>query len=139
MLFRSGRARYGVMCKADGMVMDDGVVLRLADDHFMATTTTGGAANVLNWMEDFLQTEWPDLDVWLTSVTEQWATVAIVGPKSRDVMAALAPGLDVSQDTFKFMALEEAVVAGIEARVARISFSGELAFEISVQIGRAHV
>ena len=129
---KPGRARYGVMCKADGMVMDDGVVLRLADDHFMATTTTGGAANVLNWMEDFLQTEWPDLDVWLTSVTEQWATVAIVGPKSRDVMAALAPGLDVSQDTFTFMALEEAVVAGIEARVARISFSGELAFEISV-------
>ena len=129
---KPGRARYGVMCKADGMVMDDGVVLRLADDHFMATTTTGGAANVLNWMEDFLQTEWPDLDVWLTSVTEQWATVAVVGPRSREVMAALAPGLDVSQDAFRFMQLEEAVVAGIEARVARISFSGELAFEINV-------
>lgn len=127
-----GRSRYGVLCKADGMVMDDGVVLRLADDHFMATTTTGGAAGVLDWMEDFLQTEWPDLDVWLTSVTEQWATVAIVGPRSRDVMAALAPGLDVSQDAFRFMQLGEAVVAGIEARVARISFSGELAFEISV-------
>jgi sarcosine oxidase subunit alpha len=129
---KPGRSRYGVLCKADGMVMDDGVVLRLADDHFMTTTTTGGAAGVLDWMEDFLQTEWPDLDVWLTSVTEQWATVAVVGPRSREVMAALAPGLDVSQDAFRFMQLEEAVVAGIEARVARISFSGELAFEISV-------
>lgn len=129
---KPGRARYGVMCKADGMVMDDGVVLRLAEDRFLATTTTGGAAGVLDWMEDFLQTEWPDLDVWLTSVTEQWATVAIVGPKAREVMAALAPQLDVTQDAFRFMQLEEAVVAGIEARVARISFSGELAFEISV-------
>ena len=127
-----GRARYGVLCKADGMVMDDGVVLRLADDHFLATTTTGGAAGVLDWMEDFLQTEWPDLDVWLTSVTEQWATVAIVGPKAREVMAVLAPDLDVTQDAFKFMQLEDAVVAGIEARVARISFSGELAFELNV-------
>ena len=129
---KPGRARYGVMCKADGMVMDDGVVLRLADDHFMATTTTGGAAGVLDWMEDFLQTEWPDLDVWLTSVTEQWATVAVVGPKAREVMAVLAPELDVTQDAFKFMQLEDAVVAGIESRVARISFSGELAFELNV-------
>ncbi len=129
---KPGRARYGVMCKADGMVMDDGVVLRLADDHFMATTTTGGAAGVLDWMEDFLQTEWPDLDVWLTSVTEQWATVAVVGPKAREVMAVLAPELDVTQDAFKFMQIEDAVVAGIESRVARISFSGELAFEINV-------
>lgn len=129
---KPGRARYGVMCKADGMVMDDGVVLRLADDHFMATTTTGGAAGVLDWMEDFLQTEWPDLDVWLTSVTEQWATVAVVGPRAREVMAVLAPELDVTQDAFKFMQLEDAVVAGIESRVARISFSGELAFEINV-------
>lgn len=129
---KPGRARYGVMCKADGMVMDDGVVLRLADDHFMATTTTGGAAGVLDWMEDFLQTEWPYLDVWLTSVTEQWATVAVVGPKAREVMAVLAPELDVTQDAFKFMQLEDAVVAGIESRVARISFSGELAFEINV-------
>jgi len=96
------------------------------------TTTTGGAAGVLDWMEDFLQTEWPDLDVWLTSVTEQWATVAVVGPRSRDVMAVLAPDLDVTQDAFKFMQVEEAVVAGMAARVARISFSGELAFEISV-------
>ncbi|MFM7247860.1 MAG: 2Fe-2S iron-sulfur cluster-binding protein [Actinomycetota bacterium] len=129
---KPGRARYGVMCKADGMVMDDGVVLRLADDRFLVTTTTGGAAGVLDWMEDFLQTEWPDLDVWLTSVTEQWATVAVVGPRSRDMMAALAPDLDVTQDAFTFMQVEEAVVAGMAARVARISFSGELAFEISV-------
>ena len=127
-----GRARYGVMCKADGMVFDDGVVLRVAEDNFVATTTTGGAAGVLDWMEDFLQTEWPDLDVWLTSVTEQWATVAVVGPQARAVMATLAPELDVTQDSFKFMQVEDAVVAGMPARVARISFSGELAFEINV-------
>ena len=91
-----------------------------------------GAAGVLDWMEDFLQTEWPDLDVWLTSVTEQWATVAVVGPQARAVMATLAPELDVTQDSFKFMQVEDAVVAGMPARVARISFSGELAFEINV-------
>ena len=127
-----GRARYGVLCKADGMVFDDGVVLRVAEHQFIATTTTGGAASVLDWMEDFLQTEWPDLDVWLTSVTEQFATVAVVGPQAREVMAALAPSLDVSQESFRFMQVQDAVVAGTEARVARISFSGELAFEISV-------
>ncbi len=127
-----GRSRYGVLCKADGMVFDDGVVLRLADDRFLVTTTTGGAASVLDWMEDFLQTEWPDLDVRLTSVTEQWATVAVVGPRSRDVLAAVAPGLDVTQEAFRFMQVRDAIVAGLEARVARISFSGELAFEVSV-------
>jgi sarcosine oxidase subunit alpha len=127
-----GRSRYGVLCKADGMVFDDGVVLRTDEHRFLVTTTTGGAANVLDWMEDFLQTEWPDLDVWLTSVTEQWATVAVVGPRSRDVLAAVAPDLDVTQDAFRFMQLQDAVVAGVPARVARISFSGELAFEINV-------
>ena len=127
-----GRCRYGVLCKADGMVFDDGVVLRVTDNQFIATTTTGGAAAVLDWMEDFLQTEWPDLDVWLTSVTEQWATVAVAGPRSRAVLAALAPDLDVSQEAFRFMQVQAAVVAGIASRVARISFSGELAFEINV-------
>jgi sarcosine oxidase subunit alpha len=127
-----GRARYGVLCKADGMVFDDGVVLRADEHRFLVTTTTGGAANVLDWMEDFLQTEWSDLDVWLTSVTEQWATVAVVGPRSRDVLAAVAPDLDVTQDSFRFMQIQDAVIAGVPARVARISFSGELAFEINV-------
>ncbi len=127
-----GSCRYGIMCKADGMVFDDGVVMRLAEDRFLATTTTGGAAAVLDWLEEWLQTEWPDLRVHCTSVTDHWATVALVGPKSRAVMRKLAPDLDVSAAGFPFMTFRDAVVAGVPARVARISFSGELAYEINV-------
>jgi sarcosine oxidase subunit alpha len=127
-----GSIRYGVMCRADGMVFDDGTVIRLAEDRFLVTTTTGNAAAVLDWMEDFLQTEWPDLRVHCTSVTEQWATVALVGPRSRDVLGALAPGLDVDNASFPFMTWRDTEVAGIPARVCRISFSGELAYELNV-------
>nr|WP_272910259.1 sarcosine oxidase subunit alpha family protein [Streptomyces mexicanus] len=127
-----GMIRYGVMCRLDGMVFDDGTVIRLAPDRFLVTTTTGNAATVLDWMEEWLQTEWPELKVHCTSVTEQWATVALVGPKSREVLGSLAPGLAVANDAFPFMAWREATVAGIEARVCRISFSGELAYEINV-------
>jgi sarcosine oxidase subunit alpha len=128
-----GAARYGVMCTADGMVLDDGVVIRLADDRYHLTTTTGNAATVLAWLEEWLQTEWPELDVALTSVTERMSTVAVVGPRSRDVVARLAPQLDCGNDAFGFMTFRETVLAdGIPARVARISFSGELAFEVSV-------
>jgi sarcosine oxidase subunit alpha len=129
---RVGRCRYGVMCKVDGMVFDDGVVMRLAEDRFLATTTTGNAAAVLDWMEEWVQTEWPELRVHLTSVTEQLATVAVVGPRARDVLAPLAPALDLSAAAFPFMSFQEGAVVGIDARVARISFSGELAFEVSV-------
>ncbi|KND42454.1 MULTISPECIES: sarcosine oxidase subunit alpha family protein [Streptomyces] len=127
-----GMIRYGVMCRLDGMLFDDGTVIRLAQDRFLVTTTTGNAAAVLDWMEEWLQTEWPDLKVHCTSVTEQWATVALVGPRSRDVLGALAPQLTVSNDDFPFMAWRETAVAGIDARVCRISFSGELAYEINV-------
>ncbi|MFF9323582.1 sarcosine oxidase subunit delta family protein [Streptomyces sp. NPDC014776] len=126
-----GMIRYGVMCRPDGMVFDDGTVIRLAADRFLVTTTTGNAATVLDWMEEWLQTEWPELRVHCTSVTEQWATVALVGPKSREVLASLAPGLAVANDDFPFMAWRDTTVAGIEARVCRISFSGELAYEIN--------
>nr|BAD97818.1 subunit alpha of sarocosine oxidase [Corynebacterium sp. U-96] len=128
-----GMGRYGVMCKADGMIFDDGVTLRLAEDRFLMHTTTGGAADVLDWLEEWLQTEWPELDVTCTSVTEQLATVAVVGPRSRDVIAKLASSLDVSNDAFKFMAFQDVTLdSGIEARISRISFSGELAFEIAI-------
>lgn len=126
-------ARYGVMCRADGMVFDDGVTVRLADDRYVMTTTTGNAAGVLDWLEEWLQTEWPGLRVRFTSVTEQWATVAVVGPGSREVVAALAPDLDVSNDAFPFMTARQTRLAnGVSARICRISFSGELAFEINV-------
>ncbi|MGH3645857.1 MAG: glycine cleavage T C-terminal barrel domain-containing protein, partial [Micromonosporaceae bacterium] len=127
-----GRAKYGVMCKADGMVLDDGTTTRLAEDRWLMTTTTGNAAAVLDWLEEWLQTEWPSLDVRCTSVTEHWATVALVGPRSREVLAGLAPGLDVSKENFRFMDVREAEVTGLPARVFRISFSGELAYEINV-------
>ncbi|MEV6302868.1 2Fe-2S iron-sulfur cluster-binding protein [Actinoplanes sp. NPDC051861] len=129
---RPGAIRYGVMCRLDGMVLDDGTVIRLAEDRFLVTTTTGNAAAILDWMEEWLQTEWPDLRVHCTSVTEQWATVALVGPASREVLAGIAPGLDVSRAGFPFMTWRDTTVSGIAARVCRISFSGELAYEINV-------
>jgi len=135
-----GAARYGVMCRPDGMMFDDGVNLRLAEDRYFLTTTTGGAAAVLDWLEEWLQTEWPDLDVVCTSVTEQWTTVAVVGPRSRHVLARVAPDLDVSNDAFGFMTFKETTLAsGVPARICRISFSGELAFEVNVSgwYGRA--
>ena len=128
-----GSARYGVMCTPDGMIFDDGVTLRLDDDRYFMTTTTGGAAKVLDWLEEWLQTEWPELDVSCTSVTEQWTTIAVVGPKSRAVLGKLAPGLDLSTEAFPFMTFRETVLAsGVAARICRISFSGELAYEINV-------
>ncbi|GAA3743443.1 sarcosine oxidase subunit alpha [Spinactinospora alkalitolerans] len=127
-----GRIRYGLMCKADGMVFDDGTAIRLGDEHYLITTTSGNAAAVLEWLEEWLQTEWPHLRVHLTSVTEQWATVALVGPRSREVLARVAPGLDVSNDAFPFMSWQDGLVAGHRARVCRISFSGELAYEVNV-------
>ncbi len=127
-----GSIRYGVMCAADGMVLDDGTVFRIADDRFLVTTTTGNAAKILDWMEEWLQTEWPQLRVWCTSVTEQWATMALVGPRSRALLALLAPDLELSDEDFPFMAWRDAKVAGLASRVARISFSGELAYEINV-------
>jgi len=114
------------------MAIDDGTVMRLSADRFVLTTTTGNAATILDWMEEWLQTEWPHLAVRLTSVTEQWATVALVGPRSREVLSRLAPDLAVDNDAFPFMTWRDAVVAGLAARFCRISFSGELAFEINV-------
>ncbi len=127
-----GSCRYGVMCRLDGMVFDDGVSSRIAPDRFHMTTTTGNAAAVMDHLEEYLQTEWPDLRVRATSVTEQWVTIAVVGPRSRDVVAALAPGLDVSAEAFPFMTWRDATLAGTPGRVFRISFSGELAYELNV-------
>ncbi len=127
-----GRCRYGLMCKEDGMVFDDGVTARLGPDHYYMTTTTGGAARVLDWLEDYLQTEWPDLEVYCTSVTEQWSTIAVSGPRARDLLADLAPGMAVDPESFPFLSMREGMVAGLAARVFRISFTGELSYEINV-------
>ncbi|MGY1712287.1 2Fe-2S iron-sulfur cluster-binding protein [Geodermatophilus sp. SYSU D00758] len=127
-----GSVRYGVMCGVDGMVIDDGTVLRLAEDRFLVLTTTGGAAKILDWMEEWAQTEWPDLRVHCTSVTEQWVTFPVVGPRSRDVVGAVFPGVDVSAEAFPFMTWRDTTLEGVPVRLARISFSGELAYEVYV-------
>jgi sarcosine oxidase, subunit alpha len=125
-----GSCRYGLMCKADGMVFDDGVVMHLDTDRWLATTTSGGAAAVLDWMEEWLQTEWPDLHVRLTSVTDHWAGIAVVGPRSRNVIHSLFPHLASGPDSFPFMAIREAETGAIPVRLHRITFSGELAYEL---------
>jgi len=127
-----GKGRYGFMLREDGMVMDDGVTIRLAEDRFFMHTTTGGAAGVLAWMERWLQTEWPEMEVFLTSVTDHWATAAVVGPNSREVVSAVCEQIDFSADAFPFMASKTGVVGDVECRVNRISFSGELAYEVNV-------
>lgn len=132
-----GQCRYGLMCKADGIVFDDGVTTRLGKNHFLMTTTTGGAARVLAWLEEWLQTEWPELKVYCTSVTEHISTIALVGPKSRDLLSELVKDIDLSKDAFPFMHSREGTIDGIPVRVARISFSGELAFEINLAWGHA--
>lgn len=134
-----GRCRYGVMLRDDGMVMDDGVTTRLGENHFLMTTTTGNAASVLSWLEEWLQTEWPELKVYCTSVTEQYATVSIGGPKARDLLAELAPEMTLDPQSFRHMSMQEGTVAGIAARVLRVSFTGEVGFEINVpsRYGRA--
>ena len=127
-----GRCRYGLMCRADGTILDDGVAMRLAEDRYLVTTTTGNAGRVMEWLEEWLQTEWPELAVRLTSVTDHWAVIAVAGPRSRAVVAALAPGVAVDAEAMPFMAVRETVVAGAPARLCRVSFCGELAFEIHV-------
>ena len=127
-----GRCRYGLLLKEDGFIVDDGVSARLAPDRFHLTTTTGGAARVLNMMEDYLQTEWPDLQVWLTSTTEQWAVIALNGPNARQVLSGLVDDIDLSADAFPHMAIREGHICGVPTRLFRVSFTGELGFEVNV-------
>ncbi len=127
-----GRARYGLMLREDGLVFDDGTTSRLGERHYLMTTTTTNAGPVMAHLEYYLQIVWPELRVKAVSVTEQWAAMALAGPKAREVLAAVAPGLDVSNEAFPFMGVRFAEVAGVEARIFRISFSGELSYEINV-------
>jgi len=127
-----GRCRYGLMLDENGMVFDDGVTVRLGEHHFLMHTTTGGAARVLSWMERWLQTEWPHLKVYLTSVTDHWATTAVVGPKSRELLKNLCSDVNFDDAAFPFMSYKEGTVAGVKARIIRISFSGERSYEVNV-------
>ena len=129
---RPGRCRYGILLRDDGFIFDDGVVARIAEDRFHVTTTTGGAPRVLALMEDYLQTEWPHLKVWLTSTTEQWAVIALQGPAARTVLTSLVEDIDLSASALPHMGVALGTVCGIPARVFRVSFTGELGFEINV-------
>ncbi|WP_346891205.1 sarcosine oxidase subunit alpha family protein [uncultured Roseibium sp.] len=134
---KTGRCRYGVMLREDGMVLDDGTVTRLSQDRWFMTTTTGNAERVYANLEKLRQIELPDLDVTITPVTEQWGAMAIAGPRSRDLLQALVPDFAIDNEALPFMSMGEGLLAGIQARVLRVSFSGERAYEIYVASGEA--
>jgi len=126
------RGRYGIMLSDDGLIFDDGVCFRLAENHYLMTTSTAHADDVNRHIEHFLQIERPDWRVHITPVTSQWCNATLCGPLAREVMQALGCSMDVSNSAFEFMSLREGTVAGIAARVCRVSFTGELSFEINV-------
>ncbi len=127
-----GRCRYGVMLREDGITLDDGTTSRLARNHYLMTTTTANAGAVMGHLEYFLQVVWPELDVHIISVTEEWAAIALAGPDSRKVLERLTDDIDVSNEALPFMGVREGTFAGVPGRLFRISFSGELAYEINV-------
>ena len=127
-----GMGRYGIMLSDDGMILDDGVTFKLAENHYLMSTSTGFADLVFRHMEYLLQVECQSWQVWITPVTSQWCNATICGPKARDVLEALGTSIDISNDAFPFMAMREALVAGLPARICRVSFTGEVSFEINV-------
>ncbi len=129
-----GKCRYGLMCSENGFLMDDGVVARLSEDSFLCHTTTGGAEHIHAHMEEWLQTEWWDWKVYTANLTEQYAQIAVVGPNARKLLEKLG-GMDVSKDTLPFMTWADGTLAGHTVRIFRISFSGELSYEIAVKAG----
>ncbi len=128
-----GKCRYGLMLNEDGMVYDDGVTTRLSENHYLMTTTTGGAANVLSKLEDYLQTEWPELDVWLTSVTDHYATASVCGPNSKNILKKIFPNIEFNDENFPHMSFKNAELDGIYCRIMRISFTGEHSYEINIE------
>jgi sarcosine oxidase subunit alpha len=134
-----GRARYGLMMNELGFLFDDGVTVRMAEDHFLMHTTSGGADRVSAWLEEWLQTEWTELKVFVTPVTEQWAQFAIAGQDARKVLEKLEGDIDLSAESFPFMTMKQGMLGGCPVRVYRISFSGELSFEVATpaNYGRA--
>ncbi len=132
---KPGRCRYALMCDENGFLFDDGVVVRLSEDAFLCHTTSGGSDRVHAWMEEWLQTEWFDLRVHTVNVTEQWAQIALAGPKAREIVQSLESDVDFSKDAMKFFDMAEGRLAGAPVRVYRISFSGELTFEIATPSG----
>ena len=134
---KPGSSRYALMLGEDGMVKDDGIICKVSDEHFIATTTTGGAANVLACMEEYAQTEWPNLNVYMNSITEQFATFNISGPKTRDIMNKIFSEIDFSNDAFPFMTFQFHEFQNTQIRIMRASFTGEMGYEIYVPSNNA--
>ena len=131
-----GSVRYGVMCAEDGVIMDDGVTGRLGEDHYIMTTTSSGAATVWEWIENWLQTEHPEWQVHVTPVTTSYASINIAGPKSRELLAKVVEGVDLSNASFPYMNVRQGTIAGIaDCFMWRIGFTGELSYEIHVPAG----
>ncbi len=127
-----GACRYGLMLGEDGIVKDDGVLTRWSENSYLVGTTSGQADRIVEWMEEWLQCEWVDLDVTVESVTTQWAVVMLAGPKAREVLACLDSGIDLAAAAFPHMSAREGRIGEVPVRVARVSFTGELGYEISV-------
>ena len=124
-----GRCRYGLMCNENGFLFDDGVVVRTGPDEFLCHTTSGGSDRVHAHMEEWIQTEWWDLKVWTANVTDQWAQIAVAGPNAKKVLQDA--GTDIDLDAVKFMDYVDGTIAGLPVRLFRISFSGELSYEVA--------
>jgi len=132
-----GKCRYGLMLNEDGMVYDDGVTTRLGENHYIMTTTTGGAATVMSKLEDYLQTEWPELKVFLTSVTDHFGTVSVCGPNSKKILEKVVKNINFENQNFPHMSFKDGEIDNIKCRVMRISFTGELSYEINIQANYA--
>lgn len=132
---KPGKVRYGLMLNEDGIVFDDGVLSRLDEDRWLVGTTSGHVGHVTQNLEEWLQCEWLDLDVIVENVTSQWAVVSITGPKARDILAKLDCDIDLSAEAFPHMTVRTGTLEGVATRIARVSFTGELGYEISVPWG----
>ena len=130
-VIKPGQCKYGIMLNEDGMVMDDGVTTCIEDNHFHMTTTTGGSGSVLSWLEEWSQTEWPHLEVNITSVTENWSVLSLSGPKATEILFQSGCDIDLSNKNFPFMTFKNGKIGGIPVRIFRISFTGELSYEIN--------
>ncbi|HKU14188.1 MAG TPA: 2Fe-2S iron-sulfur cluster-binding protein [Steroidobacteraceae bacterium] len=130
-----GKTRYGIMLRESGVIFDDGTIVALAPDRLLITTTSGNALRVGAWLEEWHQCEWPELRVTITPVTDQWATMALTGAQARSVLYGLRPDLDISNEAFPHLAMRESRLLGHPARIYRVSFSGELTYEINVPAG----
>jgi sarcosine oxidase subunit alpha len=133
------RARYGLMLRESGAIFDDGTVVMLAPDHILITTTSGNAGRVVQWLEEWRQCEWPQMRVAIMPVTEAWATVSLAGPKARTILAKLPIDVDLSAAAFPHLSLRESKLLGVPARIYRVSFTGELTYEINVPSSRGQM